>query len=55
MPTYDYSCLECDNDQEVSHGINERPRVECSKCGGSTIKAFTAIPAIFKGSGWGKG
>ncbi len=55
MPRYDYSCMQCDNDIEVTHGINDTPVVMCEQCGYARVKAFSATPAIFKGSGWGKG
>jgi len=52
MPNYQYQCdgeglsivLELPMDHEI-------PR--CQACGSNLRRIYTAIPAIFKGSGWG--
>lgn len=50
MPTYDYKCEKCGGAVEQYHGIDEHGP---SCCGVPMQKVFTAVPAIFKGNGWG--
>jgi putative FmdB family regulatory protein len=51
MPTYDYKCQKCGITVEVSHSVSEHgPRCDCGEV---MQKVFTAVPAIFKGEGWG--
>jgi putative FmdB family regulatory protein len=33
MPFYDYSCQFCSAKFEIRHGMNEKPKVVCPKCG----------------------
>jgi putative FmdB family regulatory protein len=53
MPNYEYLC---DNEGLVS--ILDLPMdhkiPQCQVCGADMKRVFTAVPAIFKGSGWGK-
>ena len=52
MPNYEYECdgegLSIVLDLPMEHEI---PR--CQGCGLNLKRVYTAIPAIFKGSGWG--
>jgi putative FmdB family regulatory protein len=41
MPAYDYKCTKCENIQEERHGMSEKPRIKCVKCGGKCQKAIT--------------
>lgn len=33
MATYEYSCDKCKNVEEHIHGMLEKPKIECAKCG----------------------
>lgn len=52
--TYDYQCLKCSNVQEEMHGMNETPKIICSKCNSENMKKMVSMGSgiIFKGSGW---
>jgi len=53
MAIYDYKCKECENTQEVRHGMTESPKIDCLICGSSnTFKMVGAARTIFKGGGW---
>ena len=53
MPTYDYKCLECDNQFEKFQGITESPLEECPECNGKVKRLIGAgAGLIFKGSGF---
>lgn len=55
MPTYEYSCLECDLTKEVSRPIAEHDSVEiCEKCGYVMNKVYSSFGIQFKGSGFYK-
>ena len=51
MPNYDYECpdeglmivLDLPMDHKIPH---------CQVCGAELKRVYTAVPAIFKGSGW---
>ena len=32
MARYDYKCIDCSHTFEVTHSINEDPRIKCEKC-----------------------
>jgi putative FmdB family regulatory protein len=53
MPTYSYQCKRCGHIHDLFHGISERPRVKCPKCGGPCVRLIgTGAGVIFKGSGF---
>lgn len=53
MPTYEYECQECGKVFEKVHGMTQKPRVKCPKCGGKTKKLIgTGAGIIFKGEGF---
>ena len=52
MPTYEYYCEHCDEKFEQYHVVDERDQGTCPKCGGHCKRVFTAVPIIFRGSGW---
>jgi putative FmdB family regulatory protein len=53
MPLYDYECIICGQTQELEHSMSAaaNPVLHCST---PMIRVFSATPAIFKGTGWGK-
>jgi putative FmdB family regulatory protein len=53
MPIYDYECIVCGQMQELEHSMSAaaNPVLHCST---PMIRVFSATPAIFKGTGWGK-
>ncbi len=53
MPTYDYKCLECENQFEKFQGITAPPLEECPECSGKVKRLIGAgAGLIFKGSGF---
>ncbi len=32
MARYDYKCIDCSHTFEVTHSINEDPKIKCEKC-----------------------
>lgn len=46
MPLYDYICNACLNDFEVQHRMDERPAVDCPKCGGPARKVIIGTPHV---------
>lgn len=53
MPTYDYKCLECEEQFEKFQGITAPPLEECPECGGKVKRLIGAGSGlIFKGSGF---
>lgn len=56
---YDYFCNRCSNNEqqlcfETTHGMNEKPKVKCPKCGETdTEVAFLTVPISYiRGYGW---
>lgn len=37
MPIYEYEC-QCGNIQDEIHGMNESPKIKCSKCGSTKMR-----------------
>ena len=52
MPTYEYRCVECDNQYETKEGFDAPSTQPCPKCGGRARRVFSPPPIVFKGSGW---
>jgi putative FmdB family regulatory protein len=52
MPIHDFRCQSCNRTVEIKLGFDEVSTEKC--CGVLMEKVFMAIPAIFKGTGWGK-
>ncbi len=52
MPIYDYECTCCSNRFELKRSFSEDGTVSCPSCGGSAQRIFSAVPIIFKGSGF---
>lgn len=48
---YDYQCNDCNNIQEESHGMREKPEVVCEKCKSkNTFKVITGGHQINMGN-----
>lgn len=55
MPTYEYSCIQCDYNKEVVKSFSEADLVElCEKCGYGMNKVYGTFGIQFKGSGFYK-
>jgi predicted nucleic acid-binding Zn ribbon protein len=52
MPIHDFRCQSCNRVIEIRLGFDEVSMEKC--CGVMMEKVITPIPAIFKGTGWGK-
>lgn len=52
MPTYEYECKECHHRFDLRRRFGEDGSAECPKCRKEAIRVFTAVPVIFKGSGF---
>lgn len=53
MPTYDYECTECKHQFEERKSFSEDGKTtQCPQCDGQAARVFTAVPVIFKGSGF---
>ena len=46
MPNYDYGCNKCNLEFEVSHSMNEKPRIKCPECGSVAKKLITGCGFI---------
>jgi len=56
MAVYEYECWKCREVFEVEHGMNDRPDVQCPKCGetGWVDRIISKSSFVLKGKGWGK-
>jgi putative FmdB family regulatory protein len=52
MPTYEYTCKNCDEHLEVVQSFKDDALTECPACGGPLRKVFGNIGITFKGSGF---
>ena len=52
MPNYDYSCEECGADFELRLKFSDDVEQPCRECGSIAKRQFSAVPIVFKGSGW---
>ncbi len=52
MPTYQYSCTECDHFFEQFQSFSEDALTVCPECSGKLRKVFNAVGVVFKGSGF---
>jgi putative FmdB family regulatory protein len=52
VPTYSYSCTECDNKFDVVQAFSDDALTECPKCEGRLRKLFGKVGVVFKGSGF---
>jgi putative FmdB family regulatory protein len=52
VPTYQYTCTECEHDLEAVQKFTDDPLTECPECKGRLRKVFSAVGVVFKGSGF---
>ena len=52
MPTYEYECTRCPCRFELRRSFSDDTPVSCPDCGSEVQRIFTAVPIIFKGSGF---
>ena len=52
MPVYEYKCEDCSIQFELSSSFNDEPESDCPKCKRKAHRIFSAVPIIFKGSGF---
>lgn len=52
MPTYSYSCQECENSFEIQQSITEDSLTVCPNCAGVLKKNYAPIGVTFNGSGF---
>src|SRR4051812_40101512 len=52
VPTYQYSCTECDHFFEQFQSFSEDSLTTCPRCQGRLRKVFNAVGVVFKGSGF---
>jgi len=52
MPIYEYECLSCGKQCEVSQKHNDEPLDNCPDCGGQMHKLISHTSFILKGAGW---
>ena len=51
MPRYDYEC-EVGHSFELKQSFVSEPVADCPECGRLASRKFSAVPIVFKGSGW---
>jgi putative FmdB family regulatory protein len=52
VPTYQYSCTECDHFFEAVQSFSDDSLTVCPECDGRLRKVFNAVGVVFKGSGF---
>ena len=52
MPTYSYSCTECDNKFDLVQAFSDDALSQCPECDGRLRKLFGKVGVVFKGSGF---
>ena len=52
MPTYDYRCESCGEQVELRLKFSDDIDQPCKQCGEIATRQFSAVPIVFKGSGW---
>lgn len=53
MPTYEYTCIECDTSKDLIRPVDERDEpVFCESCGYTMNRVYNPSPIQFKGSGF---
>lgn len=51
MPRYDYEC-ETGHEFELKQSFGSEPVADCPVCGKPAARQFSAVPIVFRGSGW---
>ena len=54
MPTYQYSCKQCEKKTEERESITAPPKEKCEACGGKVERLIATTHFVLKGSGWFK-
>ncbi len=52
MPRYDYCCKTCGHQFELKQSFFSDPVATCPKCHNGAQRMFSAVPVVFKGSGF---
>ena len=54
MPLYEYQCVnkDCAETFEIRHSFDSSPALKCQNCGEAIKRKFSAIPVIYKGTGF---
>ena len=53
VPTYEYSCKECDTNHEIVQSMVDPTLTTCPACGKESLrKQFSGVGVMFKGSGF---
>ena len=52
LPRYDYQCESCGHSFELKLSFDSPTEQHCSECQGVAVRQFSAVPIVFKGSGW---
>jgi len=52
MPVYEYRCVRCDEEFEVTQRITDEPLSTCEVCGGELKRLISNTSFVLKGSGW---
>ena len=52
MPTYSYSCTECDHRFDAVQSFSDDSLTVCPECQGRLRKVFNAVGVVFKGGGF---
>ena len=53
MPSYEYSCIQCDLDYEKERSITDAdPGYHCDKCGYALQRVFNTFGLAFRGGGF---
>ena len=51
MPRYDYRCVACSHEFELTQTFQEAGSGTCPQCSGRGQRVYHAVPVIYKGSG----
>lgn len=52
MPRYDYRCVACSHEFELTQTFQEAGSGSCPQCDGRGQRVYHAVPVIYKGSGF---
>ena len=52
LPTYDYRCDQCGSEFELRLRFSDSVEQPCKSCDNIATRQFSAVPIVFKGSGW---
>jgi len=52
LPTYDYKCEKCGSEFELRLRFSDAVDQPCNSCDNVATRQFSAVPIVFKGSGW---